>query len=197
MKPNLWQQQDLKKISKLFKYIRTEMAENMNRYRSRSSTQIPNVSSLRRGYPKVFVGEEFSHYCAVPASSISSWRFQILPGQLPETKWLQMMIMEVKTKMFPRAYELIVKFWGFWKSHYMVYGIELSSNISKPSSKQRRNKKTLPLCLRPPATEQYWLADSVKVAHPLKLQHLHHYTSRILPRADETSVSRFPINGQW
>ena len=108
-----------------------------------------------------------------------------------------MMIMEVKTKMFLRAYELIVKFWGFWKSHYMVYGIELSSNISKPSSKQRRNKKTLPLCLRPPATEQYWLADSVKVAHPLKLQHLHHYTSRILPRADETSVSRFPINGQW
>ena len=72
----------------------------------------------------------------------------------------------------------------------MVYGIELYSNISKPSSKQRRNKKTLPLCLRPPAT------DSVKVAHPLKLQHLHHYTSRILPRADETSVSRFPINGQ-
>ena len=157
MKPNLWQQQDLKKISKLFKYIRTEMAENMNRHRSRSSTQIPNVSSLRRGYPKVFVGEEFSHYCVVPASSISSWRFQILPGQLPETKWLQMMIMEVKTKMFPRAYELIVKFWGFWKSHYMVYGIELSSNISKPSSKQRRNKKTLPLCLRPPATEQYSL----------------------------------------
>ena len=62
------------------------MAENMNRHRSRSSTQIPNVSSLRRGYPKVFVGEEFSHYCVVPVSSISSWRFQILPGQLPETK---------------------------------------------------------------------------------------------------------------
>lgn len=77
----------------------------------------------------------------------------------------------------------------FWSSQellkFPVYIWTFFQNLEK-------NYEIIALCGRPAATTL--MADGVQVAQAIRLQHLHKYTSRILPRIIRININSININ---